>query len=97
MLSVFFRKSWCYEMSKDMVEPETPQMTIWRHIVRWISKATCPQAYTIVHAPIHTHKSANTHTEYVILTDFPRQQWLRERASMLRYTYIVLLLRCLCS
>jgi hypothetical protein len=34
----------------------------------WITKAT------------HTH----THTEYVILTAFARQQWLRERVSMLR-------------
>jgi len=32
-----------------------------------------------------------THTqeyEYVILIDYPRQRWLRERASMLRHTYI---------
>ena len=29
--------------------------------------------------------ATNTHSEYVILTAFPRQQWLRERASMLRY------------
>jgi hypothetical protein len=29
-----------------------------------------------------------THWEYVILTAFPRQQWLRERASLLHYTYI---------
>ena len=26
--------------------------------------------------------------QYVILIAFPQQQWLRERASMLRYTYI---------
>jgi hypothetical protein len=31
-------------------------------------------------------KAAQTH-DYVILSAFPRQQWLRERASMLRYTY----------
>jgi hypothetical protein len=30
----------------------------------------------------------NTHSEYVILTAFPLRQWLHERASMLRYTYI---------
>ena len=29
-------------------------------------------------------------TEYVILFAFPLQQWLRERASMLRYTYSTL-------
>jgi hypothetical protein len=33
-------------------------------------------------------KATDTHSEYVILIAFPRQQWLRERASMLRYTYI---------
>jgi hypothetical protein len=29
-------------------------------------------------------KATNTHSEYVILIAFPRQQWLRESASMLR-------------
>jgi hypothetical protein len=29
-------------------------------------------------------KATDTHSEYVILISFPRQQWLRERASMLR-------------
>jgi hypothetical protein len=33
-------------------------------------------------------KATDTHLEYVILIAFPRQQWLRERASMLRFTYI---------
>jgi hypothetical protein len=32
------------------------------------------------------------HSEYVILIAFPLQQWLRERASLLRYTYIAFLL-----
>jgi hypothetical protein len=36
-------------------------------------------------------KATDTHSEYVILIAFPRQQWLRKRASMLRYTYIVCL------
>ena len=30
--------------------------------------------------------------EYVIIIAFPLQQWLRERASMLRYAYIVRLI-----
>jgi hypothetical protein len=34
-------------------------------------------------------KATDTHSDYVILIAFPRQQWLRERASMLLYTYIV--------
>ena len=33
-------------------------------------------------------KATNTHPEYVILIAFPLQQWLRERASLLRLTYI---------
>jgi len=37
-------------------------------------------------------KATNTHIEYVILVAFPLQQWLHERASTLRYTYIA----CLC-
>jgi hypothetical protein len=33
-------------------------------------------------------KATDTHPEYVILIAFPRQQWLRERASLLGHTYI---------
>jgi hypothetical protein len=29
-------------------------------------------------------KATDTHSEYVTLIAFPQQQWLRERASMLR-------------
>ena len=29
-------------------------------------------------------KATETHSEYVIINAFPGQQWLRERASMLR-------------
>ena len=36
---------------------------------------------------INTKK--NTHSQYIILISFARQQWLRERASLLRQTYIV--------
>jgi hypothetical protein len=36
-------------------------------------------------------KATDTHSEYVILIALPRQQWLRERAWMLRYTYIACL------
>ena len=34
----------------------------------------------------------HTHSEYVILSAFPRQQWLRECASVLRYTHIACIL-----
>jgi len=48
-------------------------------------------------SPIHMRiacwisKTKNTHSEYVILIAFPLQQWLHERALMLRYTYIACL------
>jgi hypothetical protein len=42
-------------------------------------------------------KATDTHSEHVILTAFPRQQLLRERASVLRYTYIAcLVITCVC-
>jgi hypothetical protein len=36
-------------------------------------------------------KATDTHSEYVTLIAFPLKQWLRERASLLRYTYIACL------
>jgi hypothetical protein len=33
-------------------------------------------------------KATDTHSEYATLIYFPRQQWLRERASMLSHTHI---------
>jgi hypothetical protein len=37
-------------------------------------------------------KATNTLSKYVIINDFPLQQRLRERASILRHTYIACLL-----
>jgi hypothetical protein len=36
--------------------------------------------------------SKATHTQILILVAFPRQKWIRERASILRFTYIASLL-----
>ena len=36
-------------------------------------------------------KATKTPSEYIILIDFPLQQWLLERASVLRCTYIACL------
>ena len=33
-----------------------------------------------------TTRTTDIYSEYVTLIAFPRQQWLHERASMLRYT-----------
>jgi hypothetical protein len=38
-------------------------------------------------------KATDTRSEYIILIAFPRQQWLRERASRLHYTHTVCLVR----
>ena len=40
-------------------------------------------------------KATNSHSEYVMLITFPLQQWLKERASMLRYTYIACIVQTL--
>jgi hypothetical protein len=41
----------------------------------------------MAHAHCMLAKAKNTHSEYVILIDIPLQQWLQERASMLRHMY----------
>jgi hypothetical protein len=38
------------------------------------------------------NKAADTHSEYVTLIAFPRQEWLRERAAILRYSALPVLL-----
>jgi hypothetical protein len=59
-----------------MVEPERPQMAMWRRIACWIIS---------LHARTHAH----TDTEMCNTYWFCTQQWFHERASLLRYTYIV--------
>jgi hypothetical protein len=69
---LFSKKCAVYEITwKNIVEPDRPQMTIWRmRIGCWIPKTT------------------NTHSEYVILIDFPRQQWLiRTRLNITLYVH----------
>jgi hypothetical protein len=77
------------KMSKIMVEPERPQMAIWRRFACWISKTTRAQAYASVCAPTPTHARTREHThKYVRLVACLRQQWFRERASVSRYMCI---------
>ena len=70
----------------------TNDNTTWRmRVARWISTATCARAHAHDHAPGHarTHPRAHTHSEKCkILIAFSRQQWFRERASLLHDTYI---------
>ena len=44
-----------------------------------------------IHISCWISKATNTHSQYVLFIDFPLQQMLHERASMLRYTYIACL------
>jgi len=54
----------------------------------WNSQTGNRCQYETAHALcVQDNKSKTTHSEYVILTDFPLQQWLRECASLLRSTY----------
>ena len=79
-------------MSKTTVEPERPQMTIWRRVACWIGKATRTQVHTPTHTRIHASTRTpplHTHAQkYVRLLAFAQQNFFREDASILRYTYI---------
>jgi hypothetical protein len=80
--SFFFRKScrlWDNVAKYGWVRGDTNDVTIWRiRFACWISKATCTQAHAHSHAPWYTHARARTHTwKYVIIINFPQQQWLR--------------------
>jgi hypothetical protein len=89
-VTFFFKnRAFCETMSKVLVASERPQMTIWRRVAYWISKAIRAQVYTS--AP-HSHPHKHTHThKYIILIAFPRLQRFRERAFVLRYTYLACL------
>jgi hypothetical protein len=83
-------------MSKDVVETEGPQMT--SQYGAYALRAGLARLYarmrlhTLTRPVTHMHARMHAHTvQYVILTAFPQQQWLRERASVLRYTYIACL------
>ena len=77
----FLNYAVCEIMWKNIVQRDWLQMTIWRmRFAFWINEAT------------HT----DTHSEYVIYIDFPRQQWLREHVSMFPHRYIACLELCQC-
>jgi hypothetical protein len=77
-------------MSKNVVETERLQMTIWLCVERCIIKATPAQAHACCRVLTTTCARSRTH-KYVILFAFPLQRWFRESDSMLRYTYIACL------
>jgi hypothetical protein len=85
----FYENRTVYEiMPKNVVEPEGPQSIRRMRVACWIRKAARAQA----HPCPPTFERAHMH-KYVVLITFPRQQLLRERAPVWRYTYIVCLVR----
>ena len=55
----------------------SPFMSMWKNIV----EPGRPQmAKRRMHIACYIPNATNTHSEYVILTDFPLQQWSHERA-----------------
>ena len=76
-----------YEKMKNVVKAESPEITMWRRVACWLIKATRVKAHTRARAtaPTPTQPLPPTH-KYLILIAFLRQQWFRERASLLRYT-----------
>ena len=71
-----------------MWEKEEKEWCRWSKNLSGVSDAVfIPHLSERARAHTHTHTHTHTH-KYVILITFPRQQWLREGASMLRYTYI---------
>ena len=93
MSNNIFRKSWRLwenvEKYDGAIEATNDNATWRTRVACWISKATRRRAHAHAYAPgppppPHTH----THTQKRN-TGFPWQQWFREHASMLRYTYIV--------
>ena len=57
------------------------------------------QGYMHAHAPGHARARTHTHTQgkKMSFIALPRLKWLRERASLLRYTYIACLGNSKCS
>jgi len=74
--------------SKFFFENGTVYELMWKNIVQ-----PDMQQMTVWHMRIACWipKATNTHSEYVILIAFLLQQWLQERASMLRHTKITCL------
>jgi len=73
-----------------LFEIHTVYEIMWKNIVH-VRQNTDNNEYRMSIA-CRIPKATNTHSEYVIRIAFSQQQWLYERASVLRYTYIACLL-----
>jgi hypothetical protein len=68
---------------------------MWKNMVEWGRQQMTIWGMRIA---CWIPKASYTHSEYAILIAFPRQQWLHERALMLRYTtlpFFVCMMGCL--
>jgi hypothetical protein len=74
-------------MWKNTVEWDRPQM-MWKNIVEWDGPQMTIWRMRIAY---WIREATNTHSEYVIPIALPLQQWLYERAFVLRYKYIACL------
>ena len=65
MLSNFFSENrTVYEkISKSLVEPERPQIAIWRRVAFYISKATRVRVHAFASALTRTHTHVLAHTQ----------------------------------
>ena len=76
----------------NFFENRTVYDIMWANIVQWGSPQITVWRMRIA---CWIPKATNTHSQYVTLIAFPPQQRLHEHASMLRYTYVVVLFVCL--
>jgi hypothetical protein len=74
--NVLFTNCAIYEILKNIVQPDRPQMTVWCTCTAcWIPKA----------------KATNAHSKYVTLIASPLQRWLHKCASLLYNMHIACL------
>ena len=72
----------------------TNNNTVWfMRVACWINKATRARAHAHVYVPEHACTRAHREKSVVPIA-YPRQQWVRERALILRYTFIICLVVC---
>jgi hypothetical protein len=95
---LFFRKShrlWDNVEKYGEARGATDDVTIWRiPVACWISKATRTRTHAHTHVPGHTHTRARVYTHKQVRNTYclSSATMFRERASVLRYTYIACLL-----
>jgi hypothetical protein len=84
----FSWKLWRYEiMSKNVMESERPQMTMWcMRVACWISTVTCAYMHAHVHEPGHPHSC--THRQICNSFCFSMETIIHKHTSVLHYTYI---------